>query len=180
MQHDANLFAQGDQVYLAYIVPIDQYCTLADVVEARDQVYQAGLARTGWADQGNDLVGLYGQTDITQRSGVLTRILEGHLAELHLARQPWQLHRLLGRLDLWYGIEYLESALCSRYCFSGGIDHPGELLGWTREHQQITVEGYQFSDGQLAVHYHLSAKPQDEQRTCSHQELRGRHDLCPF
>jgi hypothetical protein len=53
-------------VQLAHIHAVDQHAPAADIVEARDQVHQAGFARPGGAQQGHHLARLGGEADAFQ------------------------------------------------------------------------------------------------------------------
>ena len=87
MQHNADLPAQGGQIERAHIMPVHQDSAFVDIIEARDQVDQRGLARTGWPDQGDDLVGFYRQVDIIQRDPFFALVAEANIAEFNFSLQ---------------------------------------------------------------------------------------------
>ena len=55
LQHDADLRAQALERHVAHVVAVDQHAPGGDVVEARDQVDDRGLAAAGGAEQGDRL-----------------------------------------------------------------------------------------------------------------------------
>ena len=58
LEHDGDALAQAPQLNVPHVLAIHQHTTLPGVEEARDQVYQRGLARAGGADDGQRLSGM--------------------------------------------------------------------------------------------------------------------------
>ena len=81
----ADLVAQVVLGHLADIHAVDQDRAVGDVVEARDQVDDGGLARAGRADEGRGLARLGGKADVVQRIFFRAGIAEGDVAELDRA-----------------------------------------------------------------------------------------------
>src|SRR5699024_1713503 len=66
LQHHGHLVAQGLQVVLAHVHAAHLHAALGDVVQAGDQLDQAGLGRTGAAQDADDLARLDVQVDVGQ------------------------------------------------------------------------------------------------------------------
>nr|GFA28922.1 hypothetical protein [Tanacetum cinerariifolium] len=64
LQHHANLAAQLAEVVLAQVLAIDQDAAFLDVVEAAQQVDNAGFARAGGPHEGDGLAGLHVEADL--------------------------------------------------------------------------------------------------------------------
>ena len=58
LKHDADASSQALEGQLAHVTAVDQHRPLADVVEARDEVDDGGLAAAGGAEQRHRLSGL--------------------------------------------------------------------------------------------------------------------------
>ena len=131
---------------------IHPHLPLADIIEARDQVDQAGLARAGRADQGDHLVrlaraGRYPPARRPSRPGIGSRPARNSTCPVSAGSGTasggdW-IAGTVSRIS--------KAALHAGHRFTGRVDQPGELLGRAGQQQQIAVEGHQLADGHLAA-----------------------------
>ena len=66
LQYDRNFIPQRVEVILPYVPAADLYASFRYVIEPADQVHEAGLGRTGSADNTDGLAGANMQVDMVQ------------------------------------------------------------------------------------------------------------------
>jgi len=111
LQHNADLAAQAGDGHIADVPPVDRDPPLGDVVEARDQVDDRGLAAAGRAQQSHRLARLRDKAHVVQDRLPALEVTEGHILKGHPPRDRRHLHRAgpVGHLVL--GIQDVEHAL---------------------------------------------------------------------
>ena len=79
--------------YFRDVHPVQQHLAAGDVVEAGDQVDEAGLAHAGAAHDGDGLAGPGHKVDVVEHvvAAAPGLVLEVHMAELHLTGGSGQL-----------------------------------------------------------------------------------------
>ena len=110
LQDDPDLTPQRDQVGIAHVAPVHEHAPRGDIVKARDQVHERGLARTRLPHQCDDAVRLDLQVDPVQRRGSFIQITQTRPLEFNLAPQLPQRLRPARGLDLRLMIQHLENA----------------------------------------------------------------------
>ena len=80
LRHHADLAAQGIEAQGPHVAAVDEHASVLRIVEARDEVHQRRLARTGRSDDGDHLTRLHVERDAGQRVGA-AGIFEMHALE---------------------------------------------------------------------------------------------------
>ncbi len=83
MRRYADARAQGADLHAAHILPVDEHCALAYIIEAGNQVHQRGFARARAADHAHRLAGAHGEGYVGQRFRARPGIADARVAELH-------------------------------------------------------------------------------------------------
>ena len=114
MQHHRNLVAQGFHIIAAHVQPAHADRAFIHIVQAADQVHQAGFARAGAADDADGLAGTDMQVNVGQ--GVFAAAVlvgEIHMVEIDAAVGNL-FHRLFGVVQVGGLGEDLADTACSR------------------------------------------------------------------
>ncbi len=126
--------------HVAHIQAVDQHRAAVDIVEARDQVDDGGLAGAGWADDGDRLAGLGGEADVLQHR--LSCLIGGaDVLEVHLALDGGHLDGIRLVHDLRLDVQQAEDALAAG---DGVLDvgpQDGDLLDGLVEALHVAQEG---------------------------------------
>ena len=162
LQDDADLPAQRLQRHVADVDAVDGDAAGGGVVEARDQVDDRALARSGGADDGQGLGRPGAEAHLAQH-----RRPDPEVAERHpLERQPLAERRQRRRsgllLDLRLGVEDLEDPFGAGRRL--GDRHHDHAEHRDREHgdDQVALERHQLADGEALREDLDAAAPGDD------------------
>ena len=174
LHDDADLLAQRVELDVADVVAVDQHLAAVDVVEARDQVGDRGLARAGRADQGDGLAGLGAEADVLEDRPA--RIVgAGDVLELDRARPAAAATVASARSATLTGVSRIskmrsdeaEARERHRHQPAAAADRPDEL-------QQVGVERDQLAVGELAADDQDAADPEHQQGAAVGDEVEER------
>ena len=151
--------AQDVQVIIPHIHTAYPHGTAFGIVQAGDQLHQAGLCAAGAADDAQRLAGLDGKGDIVQHRTARTMlILKGNMVELDAAVLHL-LHRLLGRGQVGGLVQHFHDTL-------GGSGRHGDHHKDHAQHHQghedvhdVSEQGVELTGGDGTVQHIFSAQP---------------------
>ena len=151
LQDDADLPTQAGRSDIAHINAINAHRAIGDVVEARQQVDDGGLARAGGADDGNGLAWFSLQADILQdRNALLVRGMD--MIELHAPLDDWERLRAGLVFHLRHLVEEIEDALTAG---NGALDvgpQHRHLLNGLIETLDVVQESHDQAQGDGGSH----------------------------
>ena len=150
LEHDADLGAQRFDGHVADIVPVDQDAPFAGVVEARQQVDDAGLARACGAQQGDGLAGASLEVDIFEHGLAAAHVAEGDVFKLDGALDGghFDCPRLVGHIAV--RIQDFENALGGGGGLSELGDDEAELGDGEEQVHQVQAELLPLAQGERA------------------------------
>ena len=166
--------AQRVERQLAHVGAVQQHAAPVDVVEARDQGGEGGLAAAGGPDQRDRLAGRDLEVDLRQHRP-LAVVAEPDLLEPQHAGTDRQRARVRPLDDVALLVEHLEHALAGRHRALVLADpHPDRPQ---RQHQQrqVRVHGEELAQRQLAVHDLVAAHQHHPGDRDAGQRRHGRH-----
>ncbi len=138
----AQALAVGGEVVGADVHAVDQDGAGGGVVEAGDEFDEGGLARAGFAHQGDGFAWGHVQGDVVQGRVVGALVGEAHVAELHLALQAGRdTDRVLRRFDRGRGAQEVADSAQAHAGLLVAVEDAGELLDRAEEQAQVEEEG---------------------------------------
>src|SRR6476661_1643310 len=169
LQHHANLAAQLAQVVLAQVAAIHADAALLNVVEAAQQVDDAGFAGPGGAHEGYSLAGLHVEADIFEHPLGLV-VGEPHVFELHLAPQLLWGVGTGGGYQVFV-VEQLEQALGTHQAQLQGVKPVGNLPNGPEEQGIVHDESNEGAFGDGTLNLALGGVPHQQAHTNGSQHF---------
>ena len=146
---------------------------LERVVEATEQVGDAGLARATGPDQGHDLAGGHVEAHVVQHffAGGIAKV---HVIESHLALDGRQFHRVRRILDVGRLVQQLKDALAGGDGFLKDVVHLGQAVDGFVKGGDVGQKGHQRAQRERPVHDHHGPGAQHDDGTHEGHKAHGR------
>ena len=165
LERDAHLRAQVGHRPIAHIHAIHQHAAPGNIVEARNQVDEAGFSRARCAQNGNGFSGFGDQIHIGEgRVGAAVIVAEANILEDHTPGGRGRLLRRGGRLHIRFGIEHLQNA-------PGGGFGGGKRRGHADQHHQreeredhVVDRGHDLPHAHFPCDSQIAAEPDHARR----------------
>ncbi len=179
LQHDADLPAQVFQPEVPDVGVVKADLPGADIIEARDQAGQGGLAHAGRPHQCDDAVGRDLQVDLLQHRVALT-VTEVHVAERQgAARTAGQCDRVRGLRHLRLLLQQLGHPVTAGQRLLNALPRAAQHAHGLVEEIQIKEKRHQVGDGEsllesqppAEVDHHNGAQRRSE----IDERFKGRH-----
>ena len=160
LRDHADLTAQRCECHLAHVDTVDRHRARLDVVEARHERRQGGLARAGVPDQRDDPACLELEVDraAARAARGRSRTSRGRRSR---GQGQGQLRAPGCVADLLRLVDHLEDALAGRRRALSLADPHAECAQRHHEHRQVEVEADEAADRQRAVRDHSPADVED-------------------
>ena len=184
LEHDPDRLAKLSQAQVLHVDAVDEHRAGVDVVEARDEPGDGGLAAAGGPHQRHGLAGRHGEVELVEHHRELGGVREPHAVEAHLAsaagrpvggqRQPVGVvadHRV-GDEDLVHPLGGGRRALAL------GDDHP-EHPQRPDQHHDVDVEPDQLAEAEVAVEHLMAAVAEHGDEPDVREQLEGRQEGGP-
>jgi len=152
--------AQVGELQVADVVPVDEDPSAADVVEARHEVGERGLAAARVTDEGDGATGGHLEAHILEDAPVAVR--EAHPVERHGAGRLRQRRRVRSFLHLDGRVEQLVDALPAGHRALCEAGEPADHLRRVHEHHEVRVEGDKLAQGETPLDDLAPAVPEEE------------------
>ena len=152
--------AQIVELEVAHVVTVDEDAAAADVVEARHEVGERGLAASRVSDERDGATG--GDLEVHVLEDGPVDVREAHAFEGDGAVRLRQRRRVRPLLHLERCVEQLVDAVAAGDRALGEPGEPADDLGREDEHHQVGVEGDELAQGDVALNDLPSAVPEQE------------------
>ena len=148
------------ELHVTDVGAVESHAAGGDVVEARDQGGERGLARARMADERDRLSRLDLELDLMQDVAVV-QVLEADVLEPEPPAARRKLRRARPVSDLYRLVHDLEDALTGRRRTLRLADPHAERAQRHDQHPEIEVEGDEPTDGELSTRDHARADEQN-------------------
>jgi len=146
LRHQPDAAPEQVRVELAHVHPADPHAAVGGVEEARQQVDQGGLARSGAADDRGGLPLMHGKAHVGEHRLLGAGVGEAHVHEFHLSAADTVDDGVARRAHAGLGLEHFADPV-GRH--GRPRDHHGHERGHHHGHQdlhQVAKEGNQGAD----------------------------------
>ena len=142
---------QGSEQDVSNVDAVEKDAALADVVQARDEIGERGLAAARASDEAHRLARLDDEVEVAQHPLVRFRVLETDAAELDAAATRVQAPRLRTVGDLGARVEDLVQALRRGAALLAHRQHPSDGVHRPDEHENVAHERHKPADREPAL-----------------------------
>src|SRR5439155_2091093 len=150
-ESESDMGTQGSEKDVPNVDAVEKDAALADVVQARDEIGERGLAAARASDEAHRLARLDDEVEVAQHPLVRFRVLETDAAELDAAATRVQPPRLRTVGDLGARVEDLVQALRRGAALLAHRQHPSDGVHRPDEHEDVAHERHKPADSEPAL-----------------------------